>query len=88
LRAEVEEKIGPIVKIQFFGSNPLGICKLKFVSAIHAEECIKLLDGRFFDQRALKSFFWDGKTDYSKVRESDETLQSRVEDFGKWLEQD
>lgn len=40
------------------------------MSALHAEECIKLLDKRYFDGRELKCYFWDGKTDYRKGRES------------------
>lgn len=52
LRQEIEAGIGPIEKIQFFPENPRnGYIKIKFLSAIHAEETIKLMAGRFFDGR-------------------------------------
>ena len=60
--------------------------KIKFFSALHAEECIKLMNNRFFDGRELKCFFWDGKTDYRKARETKEDEERRIEEFGEWLE--
>ena len=62
--------------------------KVKFESALHAEECIKVMNGRFFDGRTIKAQFWDGKTDYRIVRESAEDLNKRIDDFGKWLEEE
>lgn len=44
------------------------------------------MNDRFFDGRKLKCFYWDGKTDYKKVKESDDALQERIADFGNWLE--
>jgi len=37
LRAEIESKIGPVHKIDFFPDNPAGVCKIKFMSGLHAE---------------------------------------------------
>lgn len=69
----MENSIGPIERVQFFPENPsLGIVKIKFQASLHAQECINLMNGRFFDGRALKAAFWDGKTDYRKVRETKE----------------
>jgi len=67
LKHEIESKIGKISKITWFKDNPKGICKIKFDKSIYAEECIKLMGGRFFDGRELKCFYWDGKTDFKKV---------------------
>ncbi len=87
LRREIETAFGPIEKMQFFPENPAnGYVKIKFQSALHAEECLKVMDGRFFDGRQLKGYFWDGKTDYRLVRETAEELNQRIDDFGKWLE--
>ena len=72
---EIEGKIGPIAKVEFFESNPRGIVKIRFMSSLAAEECIKVMDGRFFDTRRLKCHYWDGKTDYKQVKESTEVLQ-------------
>jgi hypothetical protein len=46
------------------------------------------MNGRFFDQRELKAYFWDGKTDYRILKESADELNKRIDDFGKWLEGD
>jgi len=44
------------------------------------------MDKRFFDERQLACYFWDGKTDFKKVSESEDVLQERIEKFGDWLE--
>jgi len=86
IRSEIENSIGPVEKMHFFRENPNGVIKVKFQSALHAEECIKKMNGRFFDGRQIKCFFWDGKTDYKVVRESKEEIERRIDEFGKWLE--
>lgn len=78
LKREIEGTIGPIEKMHFFRENPNGVVKLKFKSALHADECTKMMDGRFFDGRQLKCFFWDGKTDYRKAKESVEDEEKRI----------
>ena len=83
---EIESKVGPLNKVEFFQYNPKGVCKIKFQSGLHAEDCTKLMNDRFFDGRKLKCYFWDGKTDYKKVQESNDVLQERVDKFGDWLE--
>ena len=67
-----------------FKENP--VCKIRFASALHAEECIKLMNDRFFSYRQLKCYFWDGKVDFKKVRESKEITEQRIEQFGDWLD--
>jgi hypothetical protein len=44
------------------------------------------MDKRAFDYRELKCHFWDGKTDYRKIKESEEAQQDRIDQFGDWLE--
>ena len=44
------------------------------------------MNGRFFDGRELKCFYWDGKIDYKVVRESDDVVAERINQFGDWLE--
>ncbi len=43
---------------------------MKFVNPLDAEQCLKVMDGRFFDGRSLKAYYWDGKTDYRVTRET------------------
>jgi len=75
LCGEIESSIGPVERMQFFPENSSqGIVKIKFESGLHAEECIKVMNGRFFDGREIKATFWDGKTDYRVIRETAEEL--------------
>jgi HIV Tat-specific factor 1 len=72
--------------MEFFQENPNGIVKIKFGSALHAEECKKVMNGRFFDAREIRCEYWDGKTDYRLAKESNEEISKRVDEFGSWLE--
>lgn len=42
------EKCGAIEKLTFFSSNPRGIAVVKFGTSYAAQECIRLMNGRFF----------------------------------------
>ena len=86
LKVEIQSKIGSVAKIEFFKNNPRCVCKIRFLSSLHAEECIALMNERWFDSRQLKCFYWDGKTDYKIVKESDEAQQQRINEFGDWLD--
>ena len=66
--------MGEVVKIEFFKENPKGVCKIRFLSSLHAEECITLMNNRWFDERQLKCYYWDGKTDFKVVKESEEVI--------------
>jgi HIV Tat-specific factor 1 len=87
LRGEIESSIGVIHKIEFYKNNPDGIVKIKFESALAAETCIKVMNGRFFDGRTVECFYWDGKIDYRINRESEVEVKKRVEEFGDWLDE-
>ena len=41
---------------------------------------------RFFDARKLKCYYWDGKTDFKVVKESEDALNDRINQFGDWLD--
>lgn len=49
LEVELLQKIAKPRKIELFENNPKGVAKIKFSSSEEAEECIKLMNGRFFD---------------------------------------
>lgn len=89
------EKIGILEKLTFFSSNPRGIAVVKFSTSYAAQECIRVMNGRYFGGQRLKSYFWDGVTNYSVTGHSDaheEELEkqeaSRLDEFGDWLEQE
>eukprot|EP00928_Gymnodinium_smaydae_P011177 TRINITY_DN14154_c0_g3_i1.p1 TRINITY_DN14154_c0_g3~~TRINITY_DN14154_c0_g3_i1.p1 ORF type:complete len:646 (-),score=185.24 TRINITY_DN14154_c0_g3_i1:69-2006(-) len=66
LEEEVREecaKIGQVVKVTPIENHRLGIVCVKFRSSNEAEECIRVMDGRFFAGRTVEASFYDGKTD-------------------------
>eukprot|EP01036_Dinobryon_divergens_P024852 gene24852-33339_t len=88
--AEECEKCGVVEKITLFSQNVRGIVVVKFSTSYAAQECVKLMNGRFFGGRKIKSFFWDGVTNYTvtsssmrrmggKKRDSDEQKERAVE---------
>jgi HIV Tat-specific factor 1 len=91
------EKCGAIEKITVFSKNPRGVVVVKFATSYGAQECVKLMNGRFFGGRKIQCIFWDGVTNYSvlhsaaaaKEEEAAERLEaSRLGEFGDWLEQE
>ena len=87
------EKCGEIDKITLFSKHPKGIVIVKFKTAFAAQECVRLMDGRFFGGKVLKSYYWDGTTNYSLAGMPDQSAEQEVEkqrldEFGNWLEQE
>jgi HIV Tat-specific factor 1 len=44
--------------------NPDGAAQIFFREAEEADECVKLLNNRWFGQRKITAENWDGKTKY------------------------
>merc|ERR1712087_198083 len=57
------EKIGRVAKVTPIERHKQGVVCVKFKSSAEAEECIKVMDGRFFAGRTIEASFYDGKTD-------------------------
>ena len=53
-------KIGPVMRIKIYENNPNGYVQVKYKDVVSAEECIRVMNGRFFDCRQLECFYWDG----------------------------
>jgi hypothetical protein len=68
------------------GALTNGIVKIKFKTAKAAEDCVVMFNGREYNGRVVKVFYWDGKTDYDKVKETEGEMKKRIEEFGEWLE--
>lgn len=80
-------KIGKVDKLRVFQANPEGVVSVKFTLPEHADECVRLMNGRFFGGRQLVAATWDGYTNYNvKVQESEEEQQARLEKFAAELE--
>jgi hypothetical protein len=61
------------------------VVSLRFANSTGAQKCIDLMNGRFFDGRQLVAEYWDRVTDYT-MKETREDQDRRLEEFGKWLE--
>ena len=81
-------KIGHVLRVKVYENNPEGFVQVKFKDITAAEECLKVMNGRFFDGRQLECFYWDGETDFNKKGETKEMEDKRIQDFGKFLEQE
>jgi HIV Tat-specific factor 1 len=85
------EKFGTIEKITIFSKNPRGIIIVKFSTAFAAQDCIKVMNGRFFGAVKIKSYFWDGSTNYSmsiqQAEAEEKEEESRLDDLGVWLDE-
>ena len=58
-------KCGQIEKITVFSKNPRGVVIVKFSTSYASQECVKLMDGRFFGGKKIRCYFWDGSTDFT-----------------------
>lgn len=57
------QKIGEVVRVTPLEHHRQGIVCVKFKTSCEAEECIRVMDGRYFDGRTVEASFYDGKTD-------------------------
>lgn len=60
-------RLGHLEKVTIFERHPEGVVILKYATAFAAEQCVKLMNNRFFAGRKLQCFYWDGATDYTKA---------------------
>ena len=79
------EKIGPIKRLEIHRHRPDGVIEVKYSSQADAENCIQIMNGRFYAGRQIECFFHDGKANYRRVEEDPEEAEKRLEEFGKWL---
>ena len=54
-----------VLQMRIFDGNPEGVVSLKFATKEAADECVALMEGRFFAGRQLEAFKYDGKTNYN-----------------------
>ena len=83
---ECELQYGKIDKFKIFQENEDGIIKIKFENSNSADKCIDSLNGRYYNTRKIEAFFWDGIINYDKNKENLEIEKARIDEFGKWLE--
>jgi hypothetical protein len=44
------------------------------------------MNGRFFDGREIECAYWDGETNYKTAAGTQMVENSRIDEFGNWLE--
>lgn len=50
--------------MRVFHQNPEGVVSVKFKTEKAADECTRVMNGRFFSGRQLEAFKWDGTNNY------------------------
>lgn len=66
LAVEIAEEcanIGQVLKVTPIERSKQGLVCVKFKTSSEAEECIRVMDGRFFAGRTVEASFYDGKSD-------------------------
>lgn len=55
------------LQVRVFPQHPEGVVTVRFKQAEPAEQCVALMDGRFFGGRQLVAHMWDGFTQFHGV---------------------
>lgn len=84
IRSECQ-KCGNVTKVVVYDRHPEGVAQVTFKEPEEAQECVQLLNGRWFGQRKITAEIWDGKTKY-KVVETEAEIEARIEKWDKYLE--
>jgi len=61
-------KLGEVTNVVLFDKEPAGVASVRFANATSAEACVRLMNGRWFDERQLEAHISTGK---EKFRRSD-----------------
>ncbi|KAL9641482.1 hypothetical protein ABK040_013407 [Willaertia magna] len=83
LKEEIKEecnKVGHVEKVKVYSENPEGVVEIRFKSPLHAKDCVKLFNGRWFDGQRISAYIWDGKESF-KVEESEEQEEQRLKKY-------
>lgn len=87
-------KLGEVTNVVLFDKEPDGIATVRFGNAEAASACVRLMNGRWFDERQLEAHIADGSEKFKKAGKRDVSLnddeenqeEGRLDQFGNWLE--
>ncbi|RKP26699.1 hypothetical protein SYNPS1DRAFT_13841, partial [Syncephalis pseudoplumigaleata] len=82
IRSEAE-KLGEVTNVIIYDKSPEGVCSVRFKEPAHAEQCVKLMNGRYFGGRQVEAHIHNGKEKYEKSSNKDEEAVSAS--YEKWL---
>ncbi|CAL0316648.1 unnamed protein product [Lupinus luteus] len=88
LEADVKEectKLGPVDSVKVCENHPQGVVLVKFKDRKDAQQCIELMNGRWFGGRQVHASVDDGLVNHALVRDLEEDAK-RLEQFGAELE--
>lgn len=82
------EKLGEVTAIHVL--TELLLCTVKFREREVAAACVRLMNGRYFDGRRISASLYDGSFSLKESKGASEVAadEDRLENFGKWLEQE
>ncbi|EXJ71229.1 uncharacterized protein A1O5_05035 [Cladophialophora psammophila CBS 110553] len=93
-------KLGNVTNVVLFDKEAEGVASVRFSDAQAAAACVKLMNGRWFDERRLEAYVATGREKFKKSsdkkvgfedeeEEEDEAGEGgRLDKFGSWLEQE
>lgn len=102
VREECSDRVGGVTNVVLWDREPEGIITVKFKTSEQAEECVKMMKGRFFAQRRIDAFTMSGKPRFKRSgkggdeggddsegegEEGGGEEQKRKDAFGSWLEE-
>uniref|UniRef100_A0A5B7BCW9 Putative splicing factor U2AF-associated protein 2 isoform X1 n=1 Tax=Davidia involucrata TaxID=16924 RepID=A0A5B7BCW9_DAVIN len=90
LEADVEAecaKLGPVESVKVCENHPQGVVLVRFKDKKDAQQCIELMNGRWFGGRQIHASEDDGTINHALVRDLEEDRE-RLEQFGAELEAD
>ncbi|KAF1878514.1 hypothetical protein Lal_00047183 [Lupinus albus] len=88
LEADVKEecmKLGPVDSVKVCENHPQGVVLVKFKDRKDAQQCIEMMNGRWFGGRQVHASVDDGLVNHALVRDLEEDAK-RLEQFGAELE--
>jgi len=86
------EKLGPVTNVQLFDKEDEGVASVRYQNATAAEACVRLMNGRWFDERQLQAFIATGNEKFKRSKpkqvdlDDDDEEAGRLDEFGSWLE--
>jgi len=88
-------KLGPVTNVVLFDKEKDGVASVRFSNAEAAAACVRLMNGRWFDERQLEAYISTGNERFKKSSDKhagdddeDEEEGGRLDKFGSWLEQE
>ncbi|KAL3480148.1 hypothetical protein BJX99DRAFT_35712 [Aspergillus californicus] len=94
-------KLGEVTNVVLYDKEQDGVVSVRFSSPEAAQNCVKLMNGRFFGGIAVVAYISDGSERFRKTNEKraaledlaekgfdaeDEDENQRLDEFGTWLE--